>query len=279
MPSYQLQAGFAGGAKGWDYCFFVFKNVVTEEIAYYDFVGRDTSYSFKLPVSVGLWSDWSEIFSAPCGIKEFGVKVAFNSFSAVIVSFKSYLVFLEGPAKGIPVNTSGWQFATPGASLTGGKLIFSRYVPPLTKGWPDGHFLVGVWCKYGIGATSADGSIPKFWGTLTLSNRRSDFNQFSWQSARLTWPWMWTPEQKPRQREAPDACDGKWDLPSAKTASLYNAGGQAFAELYGFEDSLSGPSFVGGNSVSVIQQKIRQGEQPNGWMGAYQIYWIVSNRE
>jgi hypothetical protein len=278
MPSYQIQAGFAVGAKGRDYAFFVIKDVVSEEMCYYDFLGSDQGFSANLPLSVSVWSDWSDIFVTPCNIRNFAGAVAFNSNSAIVVSYRSYLVFMDGPAKGKIVNTSGWQLATPGVSITAGTLKFNRYVPPLQKGWPSGHFLIGVWVKYGVGALPADGSVPKFWGTLTLSNRRTDFNQFSSLDSRLTWPWMWTPNN-PKLKEAPNSGDGKWDLPTAKIARLYGNGSQPFAELEGFEDSLTGGSFTGGNCVTTIQQKIRHGEQPNGWMGDYRIYWILSNRE
>jgi hypothetical protein len=36
MPSYQIQAGFSVGAKGRDYATFVIKDVVSEEMCYYD---------------------------------------------------------------------------------------------------------------------------------------------------------------------------------------------------------------------------------------------------
>ena len=278
MPSYQIQAGISVGAKGKDYASFVIKDVVSEEMCYYDFVGGDVGVPIKLPASVGVWSDWSEIFVAPCDIRKFGGRIKFNSNSAVVVSVRSYLTFEDGPVKGKQVNISGWQLATPGISITEGLLVNPRYVPPLEKGWPSGHFLIGVWRKYGIGALAADGSVLKFWGTLTLSNRRADFNMFSSRDSRLTWNWMWTPD-KPKLREAPEACEGKWDMPGAKSAQLYGSGNQPFATLNGFEDSLTGNRFQGGNSVSIIQQMIQRGEQSNGSMGASDIYWILSNRD
>jgi hypothetical protein len=282
MPTYQIQMSFAIGAKDFDYATFVFKDIVTEELAYYEFFGKDRSKGLKLPASATIWSDWSDTFVAACPITAFNkVRIVYGGVSAVVKSYWSYLMFADGPIAGTKVNIGGYQVGTPGAGVTEGILTFDHYVKPIDKGWPEGHFLIGVWAKYGIGFN--EGFEPKFWGTLTLSNRRVDFNQFSSIDSRLTWPWMWSPDTR-KLPEAPATCSGKWDLPSAQKAAIYQPGDLLFAELEQFVDVLTGGRSVGGNNRATIDNKIRNGEQDNGWMMSAagrktSIWWILANRD